>query len=420
MKFVVFLLMIGFAVGCSGKKKNNDGGIITTGGGQGGGTTAGADGLEGAGTTGGTDGGTTGGTTGAEPPAPQPLQLESIFLDAPVTGLKYVSTSFSGHTDSFGKFYCNPGDVNFPIETISFYLSDQDESTTNDIYLGQIQCRAVVSPIELVSGGASNITADINSLNSNQQIRIKRILRIIQSLDSDNNPENGINFLPSEMALFADYLAATYSLTTAIGAIIHHVSVTDMEFNTSLTNIMTAISRPGQSRSEANALTHFNTWKGYCTTGGCTINYTCLQGKLYTDPVAPTFNIMDPVSGLNRGGYTESLTEALIVLHYNNLVALYRLETGTTYSDGDLWDQTFMRFMGTWTHSTNLGVGLQISNLEFESSLDPLSFSQATTLSGTVLVDENSFKALSLDSEREWVITPNCQVPTNLTLYPEP
>ena len=375
-------------------------------------TTSGTDGTTTGTTTSGTDGTTT------PPPEPPAVTIQSTMVDAPIAGLKYVSTTYSGHTSSSGTFPCNSGNGTTIVpETIQFFLSDQNDSNTNDIFLGQTTCRKVMSPMAFY--GSTTITTSVSSLSSSNQIRLKRVLRILQSLDIDSNPENGISFDSVEISDLANYLDNTHVLSGAIAAITHHSKIDASEFTTEINGLMSAIGRAGQVKTETVAVNHFNTWKAYCTDTGCNFPYTCLRGNLFSDPTQANFNIIDPATGLNRGAFSEFPTDALVVLRYNNLSEVYRLEEGGIYADVDLWDQTFKKFKGTWAHSATPGVGLRIRDIQFENATDTLAFSQATSLSGTINMDELHYKFGSLSTDRNWTVSNNCTVPTNVNNYPE-
>lgn len=86
------------------------------------------------------------------------------FIDSPVEGLSYTcSSSQTGVTNSNGEYTCNVGD------TVSFSLGN--------ILLGEVEVADVITPFTLFS---SNEEAAIN------------FAQLIQTLDSDGNPTNGI------------------------------------------------------------------------------------------------------------------------------------------------------------------------------------------------------------------------------------
>ncbi|MCP4347788.1 MAG: serine hydrolase [Desulfobacterales bacterium] len=98
---------------------------------------------------------------------------QGIFLDSPVEGLFYISGNQSGYTDSEGKFTYEEG------KSVTFKIGD--------IVLGEAPGKAVITPIDIVQGAADE---------TNQAVT--NILRFIQTLDDDYNPDNGI-FISEEV-----------------------------------------------------------------------------------------------------------------------------------------------------------------------------------------------------------------------------
>lgn len=95
------------------------------------------------------------------------------FLDSAVAGLSYSTPTLTGVTDSDGRFNYRSG------ETVSFYLQG--------LYIGQAQGAAVLTPGQLAPSGAD---ADYG-LN---------LLRLLQSLDTDHTPGNGITLGGASMS----------------------------------------------------------------------------------------------------------------------------------------------------------------------------------------------------------------------------
>lgn len=86
------------------------------------------------------------------------------FIDSAVQGLEYsCSSGKSGVTDLFGHFTCNVGD------NVTFSI--------NGFEIGSALAQEVVTPKTLFSGDATAYT---------------NIAQLLQTLDSDNNPNNGI------------------------------------------------------------------------------------------------------------------------------------------------------------------------------------------------------------------------------------
>ncbi len=100
-------------------------------------------------------------------------ELSGQFLDSAVSGLRYeTSGGSSGITNASGTFNYRAG------ERVKFYLGD--------ILLGEAKGAATVTPIDLVpnASDASDPT-------------VQNIARLLQSMDEDGNPGNGITISPA-------------------------------------------------------------------------------------------------------------------------------------------------------------------------------------------------------------------------------
>jgi DNA-binding beta-propeller fold protein YncE len=94
--------------------------------------------------------------------------LQGRFIDAPVEGLAYTSSSgISGVTDSNGTFNYTAG------STVTFSLEG--------IKLPPVTPSTIVTPMELVGANSPSDPAAL------------AIARLLQSVDTDGNPENGIS-----------------------------------------------------------------------------------------------------------------------------------------------------------------------------------------------------------------------------------
>jgi len=102
---------------------------------------------------------------------PGSTTLTGTLVDSPVSNIRYQTPSQQGFTNSLGEFSYLEG------ETITFHIGD--------IQFLEMNAKAIVTPIDLAG------TADMNSA------RLQNILRLLQSLDSDDNPGNGIQILES-------------------------------------------------------------------------------------------------------------------------------------------------------------------------------------------------------------------------------
>lgn len=89
------------------------------------------------------------------------------FVDSPVSGIYYRTATQSGMTNASGEYNYRAG------ETVTFSIGD--------IELPSARAGAVITPLDLV-GAENAYTPAANN-----------IARLLQSLDTDNNPENGID-----------------------------------------------------------------------------------------------------------------------------------------------------------------------------------------------------------------------------------
>ena len=94
--------------------------------------------------------------------------LTGVFLDSPVDGLGYETDTIKGVTGPGGVFSYHSG------ESIRFFIGD--------IVLCEVEAMPIVTPIDCVDG-ADDVTHPM----------VTNMLVFLQSIDFDNNPENGID-----------------------------------------------------------------------------------------------------------------------------------------------------------------------------------------------------------------------------------
>ena len=95
------------------------------------------------------------------------------FMDSPVQGLHYETETHSGTTGADGRFNYEDG------EMITFKVGSMN--------LGTVRGAAIVTPMDMVPGAIDETNPTVTNM-----------LRFLQSMDEDNNPNNGIT-LPSYM-----------------------------------------------------------------------------------------------------------------------------------------------------------------------------------------------------------------------------
>lgn len=166
-------------------------------------------------------GGGGGGVASSTPPPP-PLAVvganSGTLTDAPIQGVAYsTSSGVTGTTDANGRYAYNAGD------TVTFKLGS--------LTLGAVPATGIISPIQLAAGDAT---------------KLQNILVLVQSLDSDGNPSNGITISAASAA----------AVTSSV-----NLSQASMAFastaNTGLTTAMAAGGITAAIRSTASANAHF-------------------------------------------------------------------------------------------------------------------------------------------------------------------
>ena len=94
--------------------------------------------------------------------------LTGVFLDSPVDGLGYETDTMQGVTGPGGVFSYHSG------ESIRFFIGD--------IELGVTEAMPIVTPIDCVKGAIDETDPMVTNM-----------LIFLQSIDFDNDPENGID-----------------------------------------------------------------------------------------------------------------------------------------------------------------------------------------------------------------------------------
>ena len=94
--------------------------------------------------------------------------LTGVFLDSPVDGLGYETDTIQGVTGPGGVFSYHSG------ESIRFFIGD--------IELGTTEAMPIITPIDCVEGAIDETDPMVTNM-----------LIFLQSIDFDNDPENGID-----------------------------------------------------------------------------------------------------------------------------------------------------------------------------------------------------------------------------------
>lgn len=138
-----------------------------------------------------------------------------VLTDAQVQGVQYTTSSgLTGLTDADGRYSYNPGD------TVTFRIGG--------VTLGQVPATGIVTPIQLAGGSTQKLT---------------NLLILLQSLDADGNPANGLT-IPA---------AATTALTAAIDL----TAPLSGAATTAITSAMAAAGVQGSIKTASEAESHF-------------------------------------------------------------------------------------------------------------------------------------------------------------------
>ncbi len=115
---------------------------------------------------GGGGGGGGGAPSGSKSPSQQPAGKTGQLIDSAVAGVDYATATFSGKTDANGEYLFTEG------ETVVFKIGE--------IVFPAIAAKGVVTPLDLA--GSQNI----------DDPKVINIARLLQTLDEDQDPSNGI------------------------------------------------------------------------------------------------------------------------------------------------------------------------------------------------------------------------------------
>lgn len=140
-------------------------------------------------------GGSTSGETAAAPTPSSPFVSTGIFVDSPVSGIGYSTATQSGKTNAKGEFSYVAG------ENITFSIGS--------LQLPAVLANATITPLDIAK------TTDVNN-----QV-VSNILVLLQSLDEDGNPANGISIPAAAAAkttsgIIFDVSPGAFSANTAV------------------------------------------------------------------------------------------------------------------------------------------------------------------------------------------------------------
>lgn len=238
-----------------------------------------------------------------------PTVQEGVLIDSPVKGLNFKTSSQAGITDDNGTFLYLDG------ETIEFLLGS--------LSLGQTVGKLQLSPIDL-----------INSIEGDTNPAVVNICRLLQSLDSDNNLDNGIQIDPqvinqihgmqTDFNFDADFFYDDENVQALFDA---------------LNDAGVFIDGPRKLRSKAQAITHLRKSLGLDECSPCTDTVIELTFQ-YNGSSAPRVKIVQkdgevvfdgevsPGGQFTISGRDDTGTLSPWVMVYINNIELSRVHTG--------------------------------------------------------------------------------------------
>jgi len=160
------------------------------------------------------------------------------FVDSPVINIGYRTETQNGVTNSRGEFNYFPG------ETVTFFIGDLE--------FPSIPAEQVVTPLDM---------ADTDDISHPIVINISRLL---QSLDKDGNPSNGISItdISKQNAVILDFdvSVSVFELSTAVRTMIANGGQDDprlelIDVVTTLVNLVAGLSASGALSSDPQPTT---------------------------------------------------------------------------------------------------------------------------------------------------------------------
>ncbi|MES9975851.1 MAG: hypothetical protein ABW094_16460 [Candidatus Thiodiazotropha sp.] len=229
-----------------------------------------------------------GGGGGGDGGSPTPTTATGVFKDNNVSGVTYTSGAQSGTTGSDGGFTYEVG------QPVSFNLGN--------VTLGSTTGKSVITPVDLVSGGSSSSTEVLN------------LVRFLLMLDSDADPNNGINISPAVQAIAENWSAVDFTtgnLSSELVSIISDAASADGTSHT-LPNATTA-----RSHLESTLL---------CVRAGA------YSGTFGGDDSGPFGVLVDASNGL-LSGFAYSAFDGLLILSGSTAVSF---DQSASFISGDV------------------------------------------------------------------------------------
>ena len=276
------------------------------------------------------------------------------FIDAPVAGLQFDTSSGTSVTDGNGNFSYSTG------ETVTFHIGN--------LYLGSaVPSNNKITPLNLTGG-----TVDVGNAS------LVRILRVLQSLDSDGNLNNGIQIDPSVMLTLQTQTQVNVQTATdtTINGLIGNYKVTEadaiahfqahMNDGSNMSLGFTPPSPPTTASSGSYALIAWND-----------LGMHCVDGKDYS-----IFSILPPYNNLhahliNRNATSNQQVTSGVTLTYESVMdTMGSINTGST-GKTNFWTWVLSLFGAN--PAPNYGLNLSAGPSNPAPSLTPAGMTYSNT-----------------------------------------
>lgn len=155
------------------------------------------------------------------------------FVDSAVSGVYYRTPTVEGFTEADGRFNYRDG------ETVAFYIGN--------LKLGEAKGEAIVTPIHLSYDSTEDIAAMLEA-KTGFNVNTVNMLRLLQTLDSDGDPNNGIHI--SAQIHTAAKLLSPDALDLSAG-------IEQFAENSTLSTLLGQFTNLSQLTDADNALAHF-------------------------------------------------------------------------------------------------------------------------------------------------------------------
>lgn len=162
------------------------------------------------------------------------------FVDSPVSGISYSTDSYAGLTDDNGTF--------------RYIENEIVEFSIGNLVMGAAVADSTITPLELGTLTNGNL-----SYESNHQDRATNTLRLLQTLDSDGYPENGISISDSTVAAINELIAVDgVDKTGGVNGVIDfNLEETVFETQATLVQLLSAATNTGILVTPEQAIAHF-------------------------------------------------------------------------------------------------------------------------------------------------------------------